>query len=570
MKGKHQSSSTDQCSESSSSSSSSSCESSCDKPCCPVDKCDYYSPYEICCKFGPAVVTIESHLCLTAVPPQGVAPTPDDIRTYVVRGSGSMIGKGLILTSSFLAAVPPTALVNNYRYPYLSPAQTLGQVPADVVQFSRILVTVHNLNGASRPEKKKFDGHSVVYEASVVMIDGAGGTAVLRIDNCREFNRCRPPIKDCHPTLCIGQSRKIRCGDIAYLLGEISSDHLFPSIGSYRGVTEGVFVNTQTGMPNGWLLPELVAVSCNVSGSVVGAPILNKFGQIVAVQTTTMADAQLQLLGATAPTSFNDLQLDVKSQQGAQIVLGVAEYFFRAPLKAVLEVCKRGRKGDRMRQHLASVQDYSVGDFYRYVKGYAGVAYQIASGSDLVTYYRDPLSPYIARNELLNPDGTLYLGPKCGYISGVRVLSTAGSVAVSAVQVPGATSVLPYDASDLQDSNFISTLLVDSIITHVNSCCVGAKYPHIVPALQTWQYLPGESVVFTVRRPQQTGGVAGPNNLGDPVSVQGRLLDTPAVMDYLWSLVGQFPNLNSISNPAPAPVTPNNPMIPAVTFYPAF
>lgn len=562
---KHSSSSSDSSSDSTDKGCHKPCDASCDKQCCPVSKCDYYSPYEIFCKFGPAVVTIESHLYLTAVAPPGPV-TPADIRTYIVRGSGSLIGGGLILTSSFLALAPPTALVNTYRYPYLN-GQTLGVVPADLVQMSRILVTVHNLNGREKPHAKKAAGHSVTYEASVVMIDGAGGVAVLRIDRCREFNRCRPPIKPCHPILCIGESKKVKTGDIAYLLGEIASDHLFPSLGSYRGVTEGVFVSQQTGMPNGTLLPEMVAVSANVSGFVVGAPILNRFGQIVGVQTTTMADGQL---ASGASSAWTLVFGDARPFQGAEIVLGVSEFFFRGPVKSILCIDREGRKGDRLRRHLDTVADYSVGDFYRYVKGYAGIAYQVANGSDLVTYYRDPASASQARNVLLNADGSLYNGPNCGTIQGIRVMGTAGSALPAAVQVPGAAAPAPYNVADLQNSNFITTLPYDYILTNIGNCPLGVKKPQILPSLQTWQLLPGERVSFTVRKPNQTAGVAASDNLDRYVAVTGTLLDMPAVMDYLWGIVGQFPDLTNPQNPAPAAPVFNNPMIPALTFYPAF
>ena len=508
-------------------------------------------------------MTIESHLYLTTVPPPGPV-TPADLRTYIWRGSGSLIGNGLILTSSFMALAPPTAFITNYRYPYLN-GQVLGVVPAELVQASRILVTVHNLNGREKPHAKKPNGHSVTYEASVVMVDGSGGTAVLRIDRCREFNRCRPPIKPCHPILCIGESKKVKNGDIAYVFGEIASDHLFPSVGSYRGVTEGIFVNQQLGMPNGTLLPELVAVSCNVSGFLIGAPILNRFGQIVGVQTTTMADGQWPTGDAAAwPTG------DYRPFQGAEIVLGVSEFFFRGPVKSILCIDREGRKGDRLRRHLETVADYSVGDFYRFVKGYAGIAYQVANGSDLVTYYRDPASLSQARNVLLNADGSLYNGPKCGTLSGIRVMGTAGSALPTAVQVPGAAAPAPYNVLDLQNSNFMLTLPYDYILTNIGNCPLGVKKPQIVPALQTWQLLPGERVSFTARKPNQVAGVAASDNLDKYISVTGTLLDTPAVMDYLWTAIGQFPDLNSPQNPAPGPVLVNNPMVPLPTFYVAF
>lgn len=541
------------------------CDSGCEKPCCAVSKCDYYSPFEIACKFGPAVVTIESHLYLTAVAPPGPV-TPADLRTYIWRGSGSLIGNGLILTSSFMALAPPTALVGNYRYPYLN-GQVLGVVPADLAQASRILVTVHNLNGREKPHRKKANGHSVTYEASVVMVDGSGGTAVLRIDRCREFNRCRPPIKSCHPVLCIGESKKAKPGDIAYVMGEIASDHLGPFLGSYRGVTEGVIVNQQTGMPNGTLLPEMVAVSLNVSGFVVGAPILNRFGQIIAVQTTTMADG---ILPTGAASSWSLIFGDARPFQGAEIVLGVSEFFFRGPVKSIMCIDREGRKGDRLRRHLETVADYAIGDFYRFVKGYAGIAYQVANGSDLVTYWRSPALPTQARNVLLNADGSLYNGPNCGTLVGIRVMGTAGAALPVSVQIPGTAPPAPFNPTDSQNSNFMVTLPFDYILVSIGNCPLGIKYPQILPSLQTWQLLPGERVSFTARKPNNVAGVAAADNLNKYVSVTGTLLDTPAVMDYLWAIVGQFPDLANPQNPAPVIPAIHNPIIPTLTFYPCF
>jgi hypothetical protein len=149
-------------------------------------------------------------------------------------------------------------------------------------------------------------------------------------------------------------------------------------------------------------------------------------------------------------------------------------------------------------------------------------------------------------------------------------MGTAGSALPTAVQVPGAAAPAPYNVLDLQNSNFMLTLPYDYILTNIGNCPLGVKKPQIVPALQTWQLLPGERVSFTARKPNQVAGVAASDNLDKYISVTGTLLDTPAVMDYLWTAIGQFPDLNSPQNPAPGPVLVNNPMVPLPTFYVAF
>lgn len=579
----HQESSSSSSSSCSSSSSSSSCSSSsaseckgkgCCLPCCLPDTCDHYSSTEICCKFRAAVVDVVGELVLTDEAATTPITDPDtQLRTFRTFGNGVFIKKHFILTSSALVLAPPTALETNNRFPFIDPAQAApaGLMPEQLVQMSKILVTVHNLNGRHSPSKKCADGHAITYEATVVMVDGAGGYALLCINDCSEWNRCLPKLKKCHPKLCRGESRALKCGDDAYVIGGVANNRGVGYGPSSFGISKGVVVDNKGMDWSGWFLPEMVLVDCNAYFPGQGMPIINKFGKLVGLQLASVT-------GRVGPIPAGAVATPGYAGNGDGGVAGVSQFFMHRALSAVfaLNKCDCSCEDEKLKAHLVQVPDSSLGAFWKYSKGYAGIAYNTIDGSSFNTYLLDPVTG--ARNVLLDPLYNLYNGPKSKELEGVRVLTTAGGVAVTYAEVPGTAPAAPYPAAGTADSNFLASIPAEDWILKISrgiskskGCVLGDEMYQIAPAVFTWQLKPADIVMFSVRRVAQTGGIADvDNHLNKVDCVQGALQDFPPCMDYLWGAIDKFPLLADPANAALGLPVLVNPQIPTAFFHPAF
>ena len=548
------------------------CEPKCCLPCCVDEPCDHYTGFEIACRFRAAVVSVASELVLTDQAANGTI-VADQLRTYRNYGTGAFINEHLILTSSALVIAPPTVLTTNNRFPFTSPSVPVasGNVPAELVQMSKILVTVHNLNGRATPSRKTLDGHAVTYEASLVMVDGAGGYALLRIDCCSEWNRCLPQIKPCHPSFCIGQSRKLRSGDDVYLLGEFTANRgVGQGSSCCVAITKGVVSYNKGSDRNGWFLPEFVIVDAAAFSPAQGMPLVNKFGQLVGLQIASTP-------GVVPDLSVEGFPAPGLARIGAGATAAVSEFFMRRAIKATLGLlkCDPCESEKKLKCHLGLVVDTGAGNFHKYLKGYAGIAYNIVDGSDFNTYLRDPTTG--ARGALLNSMNQLYNGPKDKDVRGIRTVTLAGNNTITYAYVPGTGAVLPYVGSGVADSNFLATIAPEDLIVTINrgmsdgkGCTLGEEARQIVPALFTWQLLPNDYVILRVRRVNQTAGVAASDHLNVEDCVQAALQVFPPVMDYPWGLINLFPLVNDPYNPAPVPLVIPFPQLPSLNFYPAF
>lgn len=546
-------------------------EEKCCKPQCVEDNCDRYSGYEICCQKKAAVVQIDSLLTLSSVPNEEASVIRDasQLTTFSKRGNGAFICKHLILTTSSMVIAPPTAFTSGnstmFRFPGVTAndaptpngwVDSQGQMPNDLVRFSKILVTVNSLNGRQSPSEKSAEGHTFVYEASVLMVDGAGGWALLYINPCLEANRCMPKIKECHPFFEIANSRKLHCGDDIFLMGV--SDGYIPGSSQYAGsgIVKGIVSNDQTLDYSGSLLPEIVKCDANVFSPSEGLPMIDKFGRLVAIQMTSTSgvygtkNVVSTAVGLTSGYGAEDVVL------GHGYVAGISTNFMEFGMKAIFALKKNSHKYDGLKQHLVTVYD-SLGAYYKFAKGYAGISYKVFEPKDYFTYSYDPTTSDVAH--LLNPDGmSLYDGPKQRNLAGITVLATSNSANgdQDAYLIPHTGSVAPFDTSET-DSSF-SVLERGDVLTAIETCHMGGESRQIAPALLTWQLMPGDTLSFTRRKPSETMGIVNSNHLCDPHYVSGILGEFPAQMDYPWAVVNNHvlvANVNGLSSPL---VTPGN------------
>ena len=528
----------------------------CCLPCCAPNPCeDRYSASEICCKSRASVVTISSQWATTDRPVTTPVPVLADISFMRVQGSGAFVDickRRYILTSSALVQIPPSVLAANNRYP-LSGVENVDTLsPTDIVAASRILVTVRDLNGRTRPAKKSEDGHTFVYEASPAFVDGAGGWALLYIDMCKEWNRCLPHIDDCHPCFKLGKSRKLNCGDPIYLLGDWGSG---PSSDRYNstgfGMTCGVVAKHRAVDHSGWAPAELVWGDFEAYHSTLGCPIVNQYCELVAVQYSNVpgvVDQTSIALSSAFPVV------------GSGAVAGISTFFMEYGLKCFSVIGSRKRKYDCYRRHLASVIDQYHGDYYKYLKGFIGIAYQLVEASDYNT--RLGFGGTGVRVPLLQDaaSGGLYDGPSQKNLAGIRVENVAGSTAttyaadgtaVTYVAVAGLNGVLapfagpvsPFNLLNV-DSNFLTSLYPETIITAGEECYFGDESKQIAPGLLTWKYIAGDRANFVVRRPAFDGTnnlVPTDLHLRDSNSVTGALLVFPPDYDYPWACINSIP-----------------------------
>lgn len=269
------------------------CEPKCEKDSC-IKKCPCYSPEELVGLYKDAVVEIHSEFILlgtgvsgTTVEPAtsatGGTPLAPGRRTDVIlEGNGFFIKGHYIVAPAQLVLMPPslTSVVN--RYPLLDPADiALGRIRDQMVRASRILVSVFNVNGK---------GHSFVYEAELVGVDGAGDIAVLRINYKKQWNLCNPYVEKCHPYFNFGSSRGSKDGEKIYVIGDYVSNALdrrfFNAVGA---IADGLLSDHRYLDYAGFGLSEAILISAPAYAFSAGMPIINCQGQVIGMQTSDLA-----------------------------------------------------------------------------------------------------------------------------------------------------------------------------------------------------------------------------------------------------------------------------------------
>lgn len=536
----------------------------CYYPVCPKPKCDSYFAEEVCCKLRGAVVDITSQLMLTTDPPVDFNQDTSPLTVINFRSNGVFIkcGKCLyVLCSSAAILAPPAYLVNNLRYPFVNAnAAITGLVPDDLVQMSKILVTVHNLDG--KPvisDDCEAAGHTIVYQARVCFVDGAGGFGLLQIDGCSEWNKCLPEISAKHqPHIKRGKSRHLQCGEKVFLLGNIGTNIYDTQLDSSFGISQGVVINERGADPSGWNLQELVIVDAQGFSPNIGMPIIDGAGRLVGLQT-------LSVPGVVPANNAGIV--------GNGMVAGISQEFMEYPLNVYCRTCQNKCKS-KYRQKIREVQD-NIGYFCAYVKGYAGLAYQVTTASDYNTIVGDLATG--ARVPLFDSNGNLYSGPNCKYLRGITVITLAGNVDITYALVPGAAALAPYNQEDLNDSNFLNEVPPGAIILGqdgCDKCWFGNDNQTIVPALYTWKTVPAtdgncgccDTFAFEmIVIPYEGRTVPAGSDCIRSVCVESKMLTFPAIVDYPWGIVNQFP-----IEAAPGALPVVGSLLPSDDFYPSF
>lgn len=574
------------CASSSSSSSSSSCSTSsssseecykvkCKPPCkkkdCCFEECPCYTPQEIGCKFGNAVVGVQAEYILLGTGVGGATATTalaaDTRADIILNGNGFFIKGHYIICPAQLVLLPPSLTSVANRFPFFDATNlTLGQMKDQMICASRILVTVYNVNNKNC---------SYVYEAGLIGVDGAGDIAVLKIKNCSSWNQPQnacpgnPCVKPCHPYFKFGKSKALDNGEKVYLIGDfISSLYDQRALNANCAVVAGNVADHRYVDYAGWQLPETVLVNAPAYSFTSGLPILDCQGRVVGMQTADLA--------AVLPHA-------ITQEQGAGYVAGPSEYFMRRVVKSIIKgFCPR-----KPNCQLEVICD-PVGSYIRYKKGYLGLAYDVFVGGyyDVTTDYTSGTGPLGEPRIRLDANGNFLDSPVCKSVAGIRVLGVAGlnplgttGIANGFYYVPGGTGAAPLP-SFLPNSPLLGKVVPGDLIVSMNGCPLGDAKGQIAPSLVTWRTCANEQVSICYRK----GGNAlnsadnsATENYATNYSLSSCLADYPYLMDYPWYAVNVFPLLSAA--PYPGFTFPTgqcvNPQVPQLTigsnglFHPA-
>lgn len=589
------------------------CSPKCDKPECCAKDCPKLKPEEIVCKYANAVVDVHSEFILVgASGPQsgqvnGSTPLAANSRADIsLEGNGFFIKGHYIVTPAHLVLLPPSLTSVAARYPSFQAgaAPSFGQIQNQMIRASRILVSVFNVNGK---------GHSFVYEADLIGVDGAGDLALLKINGKRQFNLCNPCIEKCHPFLKFGRSRASCNGEKVYLLGDFTGS---ASRGNDAApaISAGHLADYRHLDHAGWILPETVLVSAAAYARSSGMPILNAQGEVIGMQTTDLAGhlpiisvPEAAITGTVTSTgvvsgtgavsgavatialpvavtgAFASADAVALNQAlGFGFVSGPSQFFMMQVIKALI-------KGTCSRKYNCQLQVIcdQIGSYYRYLKAYAGIAYDVFTGPkyDYTVDFTSGALPLGAPRVRLTSLGEFLTLPDCKQIIGIRVLGLAGAnpegdsgVANGYYYVPGGTATAPLP-DGLPVSPFLGRLLPGDVITHIGKAAIGDLKDQIAPSLITWRLCPGDQLQVSFRR---GGNASNTTNNSLTENYNGRyefnacLTTFPELMDYPWYAVQAFPLL--AEQPYPGFVFPagqlTNPQVPGLIdgaiFHPAF
>lgn len=497
---------------------------------------------DLCIRYASAVVRVNGEFSLTTsafvAPP---APLPA-YNSYFTQGNGFFIDhkdrkkkerRRFLICPASLVLIAPNVMGQNNRFPFVSnsdivPPVGVVKVPNKMTKVSRIMVEVFNVNGK---------GKSYVYEAELVGVDGAGNSAVLKICHKTPWNEENPKIKDCHAALEWGCAAKVCCGQTVWGLGNsFSEPRTAPN--QYGNTPSGPVVPFEGKMLSnhhidnaGWAQQQLILTSILTYGNNVGMPILDKYGRVIGMQVSNQGSAS-----NLTPDVTYKLVTD-----GAAI----SQVFIKRALKCFYrgEVSSYGI-------HIGLIAD-NLGSYYRYKKGYLGLAWQIMYGVD----YSAPSNVNLMRTIQYDPNTFLPVsGPDCKRIIGLEIIGVAGATASTTTQVPGAAPFIVgtqvYDL--LENSPLLGILTIGDIITKVGKYELGELDCEYSGSLVTWKHSEGDSICIEYKLASE--GYSIEHNL------KLKLLDYPFLMDYPWSMIYAFPLVN-----LPAAIYSTNPRFPTPT-----
>jgi S1-C subfamily serine protease len=561
---------------------------------CPPPRVAPLFPEQILCQARDAVVQIHSEFILTTYDTQVLTSgTPisefvvqstqvrENInhedqsyirRDVIVEGNGFFIDCHFIVAPAHLVLLPPSITSSANRYPYYRAQPINGQsrIQNEMIRASRILISVFNVNGSR---------HSFVYEADLVGVDGAGDIAVLKINSKRQWNLSNPSIESRHPSLSWGSSRGTTVGSPVYLIGDNQGDtngYVFNAVG---GITEGLLSSNRHNDYSGGAFAELIRISVPCDPMISGCPILDAQGKVIGMQTGPQPEL-IELVEEeppeedpvvpAVPYSRRLVPRPLLQRTNHGTVFGPSQFFMKRVITALI----RGSSSKYRESHLRVIND-PLGCYYRYVKGYLGLAYDVFTGvmyDYTMDYTSGDTQSGIPRIRL-DGSGNFINQPSCKELIGLRVLGLAGlnpddacGVDGGLFFVPGGDNVVTPLADNLPVSPLLGKLEPGDVITHINGCPLGDIDSQIALSLITWRLKCGDQIEVIFRKGGQVKN--GEDQLIDDGYENLRICYfcindiMPAVLDYPWYAVNRFPFVyDTLPLPVPQQAVPAYPAL---------
>lgn len=474
---------------------------------CDSDLC----PLEIQRRYEDAVVRIFTQTPLTGYNRPPTAPfnvnlTPfsgavgqtadNSFDTYTTYGNGFK-SNNYIICPAHLVQLPP-----NLAQYYTSPSTQVSIVSspngATVWRVGRIIVDIFNVNGS---------GYSFTYEAELLGIDGVNDVAMLYIpppnsNAAFPSNSGNPIIKCCHPDLSFGCSRKYRDTEPAYVLGDVVTQPNTLSINqggvqgqgvmdfASRGILSTTVLDYKHVDYSGLAQPEMVLLDGNAYAA-SGCPILNKYGQVIAMQT-------LSTVGLVDPTGTRIV--------GDGKLGGVSQF---SMVRSII-LLDRASRGGLVPQASLITDVVSGSSFWLLGHAYLGVAWDLVTASSYGSYI-DSTSGYqlprvdLAYNFLPLPAKKEVVGVRVRALAGEQVGVPAPGVVDNVVQyiaVPG--QINPLNPTTDPYFNFVSSPLIgqvfpNDIIVDINGMKIGDLHKQAALSLALWALVPGSPITLRVR-----------------------------------------------------------------------
>lgn len=526
----------------------------CESPLCPL---------EIERRSEDAVVRIFTQTNLTKAPvgtvpatlsPYIGSPGQDSLNsfdTYYTYGNGFRTKNGLIVCPAHLVLLPPNVLQYYTTFPNIKTIEPRPDGNA-LQRVGRILLDVFNVNGS---------GHSFTYEAHLYGVDGANDTALLYIPGpsspfASDFNSGLPIIKKCHPHLVFGCSRQYRNTEPAYVVGDTTS--LPPRTystnqGGYEGgllnfSSRGTLVTTVNSYRHvdysGFAQPELILLNGNAFSS-SGAPILDKYGQVIGMQT----------LATSGSFEVNDSPLYEK-YIGNGAIGGPSQF----SMIRSLTLLDQAAKGFVVPQAELIIDAHTSTSFYLLGHGYLGLAWDLVTGATYGTRVSNGDGYLTSVMKTNNSDFTN--GPNKKPVIGYRVRALAGQLDPATPAPPGLLSLVRYIAVpgatqnvagspyiNFVDSPLLGAVKPNDIIYDINCMPIGDVGTQAALSLALWALQPGSDVSLKVRVATQPP--LSDDNYNVDKSVNVKLAKMPRWVNFPWYKYSDLPVaklFNSVEN----------------------
>lgn len=512
--------------------------------------CDGVNPYALYVKKRSAVVRIFAQTTLTTVVdpcarvcddhscpnPCSVPQCPTtplftfntNIGTLQQSANGFFIANHLIVAPASIALLSPDITTLYNRYPF-----SVNQIDPTVLHGDRITrassftADVFDVNGS---------GRSFNYSLELLAVYGLGDIALFYINRTDSANRKLPCIKKCHPFFEIGCSRRYRSGLPVYAIGDAGARNwparpvAVPAGGATGGpATIPVALEAVSGATNylqgtvqdiryvdygGFAQQELLLVSLPIGAFKTGLPLLNQWGQVIGMQTTTDA---LNSPNLTATPSQTLPQ--ILPPNGDGFVSGPSSFFFGRVIYHLFETLRGGAS-----PFVQAISD-DFGGYFLYTHGYLGVSSEVFTG-DMYSSYVNAAGLVVPR---YTPSGSL-AGVGSREIIGLRVRALAGAangpdIAPAGVVVPGPSTVGTVNFSP---SPLAGLLTFNDVIVYIDGQPLGdlEKQRQIALALMTSRRLPCEIVNICYRR--------NCDDYTKTYSAKVTLQQLPNFMNYPW------------------------------------